>query len=79
MVEVARGLFNEQLDTSASGANAIMYTNKNVAIVNGTSPRLVKTNIPNLIKLEPMGSYYGRGKVHFAGNKLLCRPINLSS
>ena len=28
------------------------------------SPRFVKTNIPNLVKLEPMNTYYGRCKVH---------------
>ena len=46
------------------GANDAMDLNINVPTDNPTTPHFVKTNIPNLIKLEPMGSYYGRCKVH---------------
>jgi len=46
------------------GANDAMNININVPTDNPTTPHFVKTNIPNLIKLEPMGTYYGRCKVH---------------
>jgi hypothetical protein len=38
-------------------------TSINVRKANPTSPYFVKTNIPNLIKLEPLGTYYRRCKV----------------
>lgn len=41
-----------------------MVTTNSAPTHNPTSPRFVKTNIPNLVKLEPMGTYYGRCKVH---------------
>jgi len=51
---VAVACVQAQLDTTAPGADASVDTNKNNAIVNGTSPRFVKTNLPNLGKPGPV-------------------------
>jgi hypothetical protein len=41
-----------------------MNAKNNIGVSKAVSPRFVKTNIPNLIKLEPMDTYYGRCKVY---------------
>lgn len=41
-----------------------MNAENNTADSKAVSPRFVKTNIPNLVKLEPMDTYYGRCKVN---------------
>jgi len=41
-----------------------MDATNDAPVTKPSSPRFVKTNIPNLIKLDPMGTYYGRCKVH---------------
>jgi hypothetical protein len=48
--------FNEKPDKTGADTN-IRYAQQH-SHSNWTSPRFVKTNIPNLIKLVPMGTYY---------------------
>jgi hypothetical protein len=59
----------EPNDRSAFGAVLFMDATTNTAKDNPPGPHFVKTNIPNLIKMQPMGTYYGRGQGSWQARK----------